>query len=86
MHHYIFFQAIGIFLAGCFLFTFMSLMEYSLASFLGRRYQTFPKITKIDHYSRYVFPSAFCTFQMVYWIVCFTSIVSFPHDMIHFQR
>jgi hypothetical protein len=33
-------QAIGVFLAGCFLFTFLALMEFSVASYLERRKTT----------------------------------------------
>ena len=34
--HCISFQAVGIFLAGCFVFTFLAMLEYSVASYLER--------------------------------------------------
>ena len=34
---YSYFQSIGVFLAGCFLFTFLAMMEFAVASYLDRR-------------------------------------------------
>lgn len=42
-----FLQSIGVFLAGCFLFTFFALMEYSVASYLERR-STTKKLIKMS--------------------------------------
>ena len=105
----ILFQSIGIFLAGCFLFTFMAMMEYSVASYLERR-----KVTRrilrqmssknhedyaeeentlgrlrpatIDAYSRVIFPAAFLTFFVVYWIILLCSLENLSDDVIAIQR
>ena len=73
-------KAIGIFLAGCFLFTFMALMEYSIGSYLEKRCRRIVNL-KIDAYSRVVFPMSFAAFQVIYWIVGFSTMASFPADM-----
>ena len=120
-------KCLGLFLGGCFFFTFMAMVEFSVTSYLERqkpinkpikiprkmsddnqadiehggeggniryRRQTLAQLwmkqrikpSKVDLYSRVIFPVSFFLFHLVYWVVCQSISDSIPSGVIILRR
>ena len=90
-------QAVGIFLAGCFVFTFMAMLEYSVASYLERGNHKISvrrmsvvsgglRPSVVDLCSRAAFPIAFSLFMAIYWTTCLLSVPALPSDVVMLTR
>ena len=116
-------KSLGLFLGGCFFFTFMAMVEFSVTSYLERqkpinkpikiprktsadnldiensghirpRRQTLAQLwtkqrvkpSKVDVYSRVIFPVSFFLFHLVYWLVGQFSSDSIPTGVIILRR
>ena len=91
------FQAVGVFLAGCFVFTFLAMLEYSVASYLERGNHKISarrmsvvsgglRPSAVDLCSRGAFPLAFALFLAVYWTTCLLSVPALPDDVVMLSR